>query len=137
MKPSGTCTQRSPPRSRKAACSALRWRPSAKVAQGRHLSAEQAEAVAKGRIWSGLAAKERGLIDELGGLSTAVAIARERAHIAADRRHQLVTYRADRRWLDFRGGSAEASTPWATRAVAASLGIPNRWAPAMLETLVR
>src|SRR5271167_3888780 len=109
----------------------------AKVAQGRHLSAEQAEAVAKGRIWSGLAAKERGLIDELGGLSTAVAIARERAHIAADRRHQLVTYRADRRWLDFRGGSAEASTPWATRAVAAALGIPNRWAPAMLEMLVR
>jgi protease IV len=109
----------------------------AKVAQGRHLSAEQAEAVAKGRIWSGLAAKERGLIDELGGLSTAVAIARERAHIAADRRHQLVTYRADRRWLDFRGGGAEASTPWATRAVAVSLGIPNRWAPAMLEMLVR
>ncbi len=109
----------------------------AKVAQGRRFSPEQAEAVAKGRIWSGLAAKERGLIDEVGGLSTAVAIARDRAHIAADRRHQLVTYRAQRRWLDFRGGNAEASTPWAIRATAAALGIPSRWAPAMLELLIR
>ncbi len=109
----------------------------AKVAQGRRLSPEQAEAVAKGRVWSGLAAKERGLIDEVGGLSTAVAIARERAHIASDKRHQLVTYRAERRWLDFRGSSAETSTPWAIRAAAGALGIPSRWAPAMIELLVR
>src|SRR5271155_5288200 len=90
----------------------------AKVAEGRHLPPEQAEAVAKGRVWSGLAAKECGLIDEVGGLSTAVAIARDRAHLAADRRHQLVTYRIERRWLDFRGGSADVSTPWALRAAA-------------------
>ena len=109
----------------------------AKVAEGRKLSPEQAEAVAKGRIWSGLAAKERGLIDEVGGLSTAVAIARDRAHIAPDRRHQLVTYRGERRWLDFRGSSAEASTPWTIRAAAGALGIPTRWAPAMLELLIR
>ena len=109
----------------------------AKVAQGRRLSPEQAEAVAKGRIWSGLAAKERGLIDEVGGLSTAVAIARDRAHIAEHQRHQLVTYRAERRWLELRPGSAEASTPWAIAAAASALGIPSRWVPAMLEMLVR
>ncbi|MGC2302847.1 signal peptide peptidase SppA [Candidatus Binatus sp.] len=109
----------------------------AKVAEGRHLSPEQAEAVAKGRIWSGLAAKERGLVDEVGGLSTAVAIARDRAHIAKDRRHELITYRAERRWLDFRGSSADVSTPWTIRAAAATLGIPSRWAPAMLELLIR
>ncbi len=109
----------------------------AKVAEGRHLSPEQAEAVAKGRIWSGLAAKERGLVDEVGGLSTAVAIARARAHLAEHQRHQLVTYRGERRWMDFRLGSAEASTPWAIRAAAVALGIPDRWAPAMLEMLIR
>jgi protease IV len=109
----------------------------AKVAEGRRLSAEQAEAVAKGRIWSGLAAKERGLVDQVGGMATAVAIARARAHIAERQSHQLVTYRAERRWFDLRGGSAEASTPWAIRAAASALGIPNRWAPAMLEILVR
>ena len=97
----------------------------AKVAEGRHLSPEQAEAVAKGRIWSGLAAKERGLVDEIGGLSTAIAIARDRAHIAEDRRHQLVTYRAKRRWLDFRGSSAEVSTPWTIRAAARRAWHPN------------
>src|SRR5208283_4487293 len=109
----------------------------AKVAQGRRLSPEQAEAVAKGRIWSGLAAKERGLVDEVGGLSAAIAIARNRAHIAEHQRHQLVTYRAERRWLDFRVGSAEALTPWAIAAAALALGIPGRWAPAMLELLAR
>ncbi|MGD0670897.1 MAG: signal peptide peptidase SppA [Candidatus Binatus sp.] len=109
----------------------------AKVAQGRRLTAEQAEAVAKGRIWSGLAAKERGLIDEIGGLSTAVAIARNRAHLAEHQRHQLVTYRAERRWLELRPRIVEASTPWAIAAAAGALGIPSRWAPAMLEMLIR
>ena len=109
----------------------------AKVAQGRRLSPDQAEAVAKGRIWSGLAAKERGLVDEVGGLSTAVAIARARAHIPEHQRHQLVTYRAERRWLELRPGIAEASTPWAIAAAGGALGIPSRWAPAMLEMLVR
>jgi hypothetical protein len=48
-----------------------------------------------------------------------------------------VTYRAERRWLDFRGASVETSTPWTIRAAAGALGIPSRWAPAMLELLVR
>ncbi len=109
----------------------------AKVAEGRHLSPEQTEAVAKGRIWSGLAAKERGLVDEIGGLSTAIAIARKRAKIEEHQRHELVTYRAERRWLGLRGAGLELSTPWAMRAFAGALGIPVRWAPAMLEMLVR
>ncbi|HYR78837.1 MAG TPA: signal peptide peptidase SppA [Candidatus Dormibacteraeota bacterium] len=109
----------------------------AKVAEGRHLSAEQTEAVAKGRIWSGLAAKERGLVDEIGGLATAIAIARKRAKIEEHQRHELVTYRAERKWLGFPGNMLDVSTPWAMRAFASALGIPVRWAPAMLEMLVR
>ncbi|HYK63546.1 MAG TPA: signal peptide peptidase SppA [Patescibacteria group bacterium] len=111
----------------------------AKVAEGRRLSPEQAEAVAKGRIWSGIAAKERGLIDEVGGLATAVAIARKRAHIADNQRHRLVTYRAERRWWDLRGGSADAevATSWTIRLAAGALGVPSQWAPAMLALLVR
>ncbi|HSU90572.1 MAG TPA: signal peptide peptidase SppA [Sporolactobacillaceae bacterium] len=109
----------------------------AKVAEGRHLSAEQTEAVAKGRIWSGLAAKERGLVDEIGGLATAIAIARKRAKIEEHQRHELVTYRAERKWLGLSGSMFDVSTPWAMRALASTLGIPVRWAPAMLEMLVR
>jgi protease IV len=109
----------------------------AKVAEGRHLSLEQTEAVAKGRIWSGLAAKERGLVDEIGGLDTAIAIARGRAKIEEHQRHEVVTYRAERRWFPLRRDGFELSTPWVTRAFASTLGIPVRWAPTMLEMLLR
>ena len=56
----------------------------AKVAEGRKLDAAQAEEVARGRVWSGVAAKARGLIDELGGLARAVEIAREKAGLKPD-----------------------------------------------------
>lgn len=43
-----------------------------RVARGRGLSVEDVDAVARGRVWTGADAKERGLVDELGGLRTAV-----------------------------------------------------------------
>jgi protease-4 len=55
-----------------------------KVAAGRGLTAEQVEAAARGRVWTGADAGERGLVDELGGLDRAAAIARERAGLPAD-----------------------------------------------------
>ncbi len=109
----------------------------AKVAEGRRLSPEQTEAIAKGRIWSGLAAKANGLVDEIGGLAKAVEIARSRAKIADNQRHELVSFRADRRWLGIRRGAGEEVGEWAIRAAAGVLGIPQRWAPAMIELLVR
>jgi protease-4 len=54
----------------------------AKVADGRGLSREQVHEVARGRVWTGADARERGLVDELGGLGTALALARERAGLA-------------------------------------------------------
>ncbi|MBI2571393.1 MAG: signal peptide peptidase SppA [Candidatus Schekmanbacteria bacterium] len=54
-----------------------------KVADGRHLSPEAVEAIAKGRIWSGVDAKENGLVDELGGLDRAIALARELGKLPA------------------------------------------------------
>ena len=56
----------------------------AKVAAGRGLSAEQIRAVAKGRVWSGQDARDLGLVDELGGYTTALALAREAAGLAPD-----------------------------------------------------
>jgi protease-4 len=55
-----------------------------KVAQGRGMTVEQVHEVARGRVWTGADAKERGLVDELGGLSRAVELARERAGLPAD-----------------------------------------------------
>lgn len=48
-----------------------------KAAQGRDMSFEELHAVAQGRVWTGQQALERGLVDELGGLDTAVTKALE------------------------------------------------------------
>lgn len=53
----------------------------ARVAQGRNMTLEQVERVAKGRVWTGKRAVEAGLVDELGGLDDAVAKAAELAGI--------------------------------------------------------
>jgi protease-4 len=50
-----------------------------KVAQARNMTREQVHEVARGRVWTGRDAHERGLVDELGGLETAVRLAREKA----------------------------------------------------------
>ncbi len=55
-----------------------------RVAQGRHMDAAAVEAVAKGRIWSGEDAKAKGLVDALGGMATALDLAKAEAGIAPD-----------------------------------------------------
>jgi protease-4 len=55
-----------------------------KVAAARHKSPAEIDAVARGRVWSGAQARERGLVDELGGLTEAIAGAAERAHLGKD-----------------------------------------------------
>jgi protease-4 len=53
-----------------------------RVARGRGMSVQEVDAVARGRVWTGADAKERGLVDELGGLRTA--IARAKVHAGLD-----------------------------------------------------
>jgi protease IV len=50
-----------------------------KVAAGRGLTAERVHEIARGRVWTGADARERDLVDELGGIEEAVQIARTRA----------------------------------------------------------
>ena len=52
-----------------------------KVAEARNKSVEEVDEVARGRVWSGAQAKERGLVDELGGFDAAVADAAARAKL--------------------------------------------------------
>jgi protease-4 len=63
-----------------------------KVAEGRHMESARVDALGQGRVWTGAQAKDRGLVDALGGLDTAVSIAKQRAHIPADEDVQLVMY---------------------------------------------
>ncbi len=52
-----------------------------KVALGRKKKFDDIEPFAQGRVWSGLDGKQNGLVDVLGGLETAINIAKERAGI--------------------------------------------------------
>ena len=60
-----------------------------KVAQARGKSVDAIDAVAQGRVWSGAQAKERGLVDVLGGLDDAVADAAARAKLGPPGRWQV------------------------------------------------
>jgi protease-4 len=57
-----------------------------KVAEARHTTPAAIDAIARGRVWTGRQAKANGLVDELGGLTRAIALAKERAGLdpAAD-----------------------------------------------------
>lgn len=53
-----------------------------KVAESRRKSFEEARALAKGRVWTGSQAYERGLVDVLGGLNDAISLASKRIGVA-------------------------------------------------------
>lgn len=79
------------------------------VAEGRNLTPEQIDQVARGRVWSGEDALQVGLVDEIGGLNTAIAKARELAEIDADSDVRLVTYPMSTGGLPFLGGASGAT----------------------------
>ncbi|NUZ04160.1 signal peptide peptidase SppA [Piscinibacter koreensis] len=57
-----------------------------KVAAARKSTPAAIDTVAQGRVWTGAQAKERGLVDRLGGLSDALRAAAQRAKLPADAR---------------------------------------------------
>src|SRR6516165_7640621 len=71
-----------------------------KVAESRHTTPEKIDAIAQGRVWTGRQAKENQLVDELGGLDRAIAIAKQRAKIPAETEVELVVYPARRSFYE-------------------------------------
>jgi protease-4 len=63
-----------------------------RVAEGREREVEQVDAVARGRVWTGSQALEAGLVDELGGLRTAVNRAKRQLSLDEDADVALVVY---------------------------------------------
>jgi protease-4 len=51
------------------------------VADGRNLTPEQVEVIARGRVWTGRDAQKIGLVDELGGITAAIGFAAKEAKI--------------------------------------------------------
>lgn len=60
-----------------------------RCADGRKMSPASIKKIAEGRVWSGVQAKELGLVDELGGLEKAIAIAKEESGVEG---YTLLTY---------------------------------------------
>jgi protease IV len=56
-----------------------------KVAKGRNKDAQFIDSVGQGRVWTGAQAKDRGLVDEYGGLDKAIEVAKQLAKIPADK----------------------------------------------------
>ena len=63
-----------------------------RVAEGRNLSVEAVDEVARGRVWTGADAMDRGLVDELGGLRTAVRRAKVLAGLDPESSVKVVSY---------------------------------------------
>ncbi len=57
-----------------------------KAAQGRNMTQDQLKSIASGRVWSGIEAKERGLVDIHGGLEKAIEVAAAKAGVTDDYR---------------------------------------------------
>ena len=63
-----------------------------RTAAARHLPPEKVDEVAQGRVWTGEQARQLGLVDELGGLYTAIDLAKQRARIPVDEEVELVVF---------------------------------------------
>lgn len=64
-----------------------------RVAEGREMTTEEVDELGRGRIWSGDAALERGLVDRLGGFAAAVARARELGRVSSYEALEIVPSR--------------------------------------------
>ena len=83
-----------------------------RVANGREMSRDDVHAIAQGRVWTGRQAKDRGLVDELGGLRRALEVAKERAGIDANQEITVVPFPRPRSF--FETLNSELSAPFST-----------------------
>jgi protease IV len=104
----------------------------AKAAEGRHRTAEQIEQVAQGRVWTGAEALHTGLVDALGGLDVATALARDKAHLARGQDVSLVVLPEPRGFLETL--TARTDDDAAVRLLGRRGAALLRWTAALGET---
>lgn len=74
-----------------------------RVASARSSTPEDVHEIAQGRVWTGRQAHELGLVDEIGGLATAIRLAKERAGLDESADVPVVTFQRRLVWSDFFG----------------------------------
>lgn len=99
-----------------------------KVAQARKTTPEKIDAVAQGRVWTGAQAKERGLIDTLGGLREAIKSAAARAKLGDDARVVYIQPDPGRaeRLLELLGGATAKAMADSFEQRFAQAGVPGK-----------
>ena len=91
-----------------------------KVAQGRNKTDEEVNSLGQGRVWTGTQAKQNGLIDEFGGLETAINVAKQLANLPADKEVRRVVLPEPKPFFETLLGSessVDAKTEQAQKAV--------------------
>jgi len=68
-----------------------------RVANGRNMTTAEVDSIGQGRVWSGLNAKEIGLVDKFGGLNDAIKIAAKRARI---KKYKVVEYPKKKEFME-------------------------------------
>ena len=106
-----------------------------KVARARHMTPQAVDAIAQGRVWTGKQAKAIGLVDALGGLDRAVALAKERAKIPAAEHVELVVYPPKRSIFEVLSESFGGMDQQA--GLLALIGVGDRRAAAMVTAPLR
>jgi protease IV len=80
-----------------------------KVAKGRGKTAEEINAIGQGHVWTGFQAKDKGLVDEYGGLEKAIDIAKELAGLPAEKDVKRVVFPAPTPFFESLLDSSNAS----------------------------
>ena len=96
-----------------------------RVAEGRSMSVEDVDAVARGRVWTGADAHQRGLVDELGGLRAAVRRAKVLAGLDVDAEVRIADYpgASVRDYLRPRASSQPAAASLSEAAAGVAMGV--------------
>ncbi|MFL5355325.1 signal peptide peptidase SppA [Archangium sp.] len=109
------------------------------VAASRKLDKAKVDSVARGRVWAGAAAKERGLVDSLGGFTDALAAARKRAGVPPQEELEFSVYGEPRGLFSSMGGepgvdagllTVQPELPPGLKALVRESGLESAW---MLE----
>ena len=97
-----------------------------KAAQARKTTPEKIDAVAQGRVWTGLQAKERGLVDTVGTYGDALASAAKRARLGPDFRTVYIERETSRfdRFIGLFGGSVAQAVGQQVKLGLAGTGLP-------------
>jgi protease-4 len=107
-----------------------------RVAEGRQTTVDKIEPHAEGRIFSGDEGKRRGLVDRIGGVSAAIARARELAKLPQDAR--VILYTSKPKILELVGGGDDdpgdpsAGSPAVPRARSTSMELVRTLVPELV-----